>query len=517
LVNYVSQPARAAFVEVGGETKIFTTSRYNNWLGVFDIPDADFNTGPYLWGFQHGGGVVWFGQRFADTDDHLVAGANNGVVLFNKDEKLINLQGASTANRWQQMSAVMASDYTTGWLPGDVKAALLASIDQAPLIAGVVAQDDFDDGIDGWSATASFNSIVSANAGKLRVQSQPDQNYAFAYRSFTGLEVGAAYQFSIDVQINAKAALLYLGYPGSAVAYRGSVTIGEGVQTVNFIARHSTLNVQPGAYLPDADVEFDNLVVARADHDRSVNNGHLVANGTITRSPVADGAELVGYAGGGSNYLSRDFAGAYTGHSSFTLIGWYFGGTAGFWDWHETVGGGSSAAHLDTYMDPTTKNFRLVWQNRASIILQGDGPSIEGRWVQIALCFTGSGGLQFYQDGRVNKTYTTVPSAALHELRILPAGGSRMALLRLTETTPTAGQIAKIYEDERRLFMPGAQCTLYGTSDAVTALAHDPKSNLLHVGTGQGRSVFDGLQRVAHTETPVTTAIAAAGGLIVEE
>ena len=51
----------------------------------------------------------------------------------------------------------------------------------------------------------------------------------------------------------------------------------------------------------------------------------------------------------------------------------------------------------------------------------------------------------------------------------------------------------------------------------MTALAHDSKTNLLHVGTSQGRSVFDGLVRVAYTETPVGAAISAVNGLIVEE
>ena len=43
------------------------------------------------------------------------------------------------------------------------------------------------------------------------------------------------------------------------------------------------------------------------------------------------------------------------------------------------------------------------------------------------------------------------------------------------------------------------------------------KTNLLHVGTSAGRSTFDGLQRVANTETPVTTAISAVNGLIAEQ
>jgi hypothetical protein len=92
-----------------------------------------------------------------------------------------------------------------------------------------------------------------------------------------------------------------------------------------------------------------------------------------------------------------------------------------------------------------------------------------------------------------------------------------LALWRVSATAPTADQVAKIYEDERHLFQPGAACTLFGTSDAVTALAYDPKTSLLHVGTSQGRSVFDGLVRVANTEIPVTTAISAVGGMIAEQ
>jgi hypothetical protein len=90
------------------------------------------------------------------------------------------------------------------------------------------------------------------------------------------------------------------------------------------------------------------------------------------------------------------------------------------------------------------------------------------------------------------------------------------ALIRLTETAPSADQLAKIEYDERALFEHGAACTLYGDSDAVTALAHDKVTNLLQVGTSAGRSVFDGLRRVAHTTQPVGNAIAAHNGLIIE-
>jgi hypothetical protein len=143
-------------------------------------------------------------------------------------------------------------------------------------------------------------------------------------------------------------------------------------------------------------------------------------------------------------------------------------------------------------------------------------------------CFVRTAGVGFiYLNGNlavsgawtanVNDVGATVAIGGYWNNNLLIAGAPPLALWRISATVPTPNQIAKIYEDERKLFIPGAQCTLYGTSDAVTALEHDPKTNLLHVGTSQGRSVFDGLQRVANTETPVGTAISAVNGLIVEE
>ena len=67
------------------------------------------------------------------------------------------------------------------------------------------------------------------------------------------------------------------------------------------------------------------------------------------------------------------------------------------------------------------------------------------------------------------------------------------------------------------LFTEGSQATLYGSSDAVTALAHDDVTDLLHVGTSAGRSVFQGLRRVENTTDAVGAAISANNGLVVEE
>ena len=82
---------------------------------------------------------------------------------------------------------------------------------------------------------------------------------------------------------------------------------------------------------------------------------------------------------------------------------------------------------------------------------------------------------------------------------------------------PTANQLARIEADEYRLFEDNAACTIYGGSSDIKALYRDKQTGLWHVGTSAGRSVFQGLARVANTTTPVTTAIGAASGMIAEQ
>jgi len=318
LVNYVTAPLWVAFVDVGGVTKIFTTSRYENFVNIFDIPSANFNTGNFWPNFSIAG--LSYARRFSDGKDRLNIGAHNGVVQYLKDAKLTNLNNTS-AGFGIPVTSYITTGYNTGWMPGNIKGAFLADTDDTDLVGGT-------------------------------------------------------------------------------------------------------------------------------DADRSVNANPLTVNGTITRTPVATGADLVGYSGfSETNYLEGTDA---TYADTLYALGWEQ--TAGVWEFKHGV---VSAAPID-------------------------GLTITGTTLKIA-------------------------------------GTKPKALVRVTATTPSTAQLAKIQADERFLFQADAACTLYGASDAVTALAHDPDTGLLHVGTSAGRSVFQGLRRVSNTTTAVGTAISASNGLVVEE
>ena len=107
----------------------------------------------------------------------------------------------------------------------------------------------------------------------------------------------------------------------------------------------------------------------------------------------------------------------------------------------------------------------------------------------------------------VGQNYTHTSSAAT----------GQMALWKFSHSDISIEQVKKIYFEERKLFAQNAKCTLYGTSDAVTGLAYDDKTNIIHVGTSAGRSEFQGIQRINNTTTAVTTAISASNGFVAEQ
>ena len=98
-----------------------------------------------------------------------------------------------------------------------------------------------------------------------------------------------------------------------------------------------------------------------------------------------------------------------------------------------------------------------------------------------------------------------------------PEAGLELALFRISGSAPSPEQIKKMYEDEKVLFQENSKATLYGSSDAVIALAYDDDTDLLHVGTSSGRSDFQGLRRINNTTTAVTTAITAQNEFIIEQ
>ena len=412
----------------------------------------------------------------------------------------------------KQLQANAANDFTSGWLVGATRGAWLASVSNvAPSGAEMVVNGGFDADTD-WSKGAGWS--ISGGAASADGTQTSNSNLQQTLSPVAGKT------YAIRVNVLAR------GGGASAYFYWGTTSLPNITEAGEYTFYYTWNGGSPTLYFTvnaGVTVTIDDISIVEADADRYTANKGLIVNGTITRSPVADGAELVGYSGfSAANYLEQPYNSALNfGTGDFCVMGWVrqIAGSAGYILERRLPDG--TGNYIRLYLDGNT--VPVFGTNGRTLV--GSRPCGLNQWAHVC-CLREGTDMAIYVNGVLDTTVTgqfdvTSVGAVLRFGRAVNVSALQLfgdlALWRISATAPSADQISKIYEDERKLFMPGAQCTLYGTSDAVNALAHDPKTNLLHVGTSQGRSVFEGLRRVANTETPVTTAISAVNGLIVEE
>ena len=287
---------------------------------------------------------------------------------------------------------------------------------------------------------------------------------------------------------------------------------------------------------------YDNIYVNIAVRDRSNRDRGIAAYGTVNVNPVATGAELVAYGPfSGSNFLRQP------PNSNMNI------GTGDAYEmiWYKTSTGSGTmmlisyegdANGTGAYGKPfniryesgvvrgwASHNGFSTYDDVSHGISTADGAWHCAAWVKRGQVF------ELYVDGEfIGSDTGAVGSNALSDSNSELVIGARkrgksltdtheehfdgyLALARIGKTAPTAEQIKRIYNDEKYLFSENAKCTLYGTSDEVTALAYDDSIDVLHVGTSSGRSEFQGLTRINNTTTAVTTKISASNGLVAEQ
>jgi hypothetical protein len=273
---------------------------------------------------------------------------------------------------------------------------------------------------------------------------------------------------------------------------------------------------------------IDNVYFQLADSDRTTYANGLEIYGSLTKTPVAAGADLVGYSGfTANNYLFQPYnSGLDFGTGDFSIITWLNPNNAG------SLGG----IHLvfntaATGLTGTAFGILGGSSGRIDLVIGGvqraNENIIDYRDVWQHLVVTRRSGVFYvYVNGILKITDTNIVNLTGVITQLYIGGywysgnytttNSKFALLRISAAAPTADQILKMYNDEKLLFQENAKATLYGTSDSVTALAYDDSTKLLHAGTASGRSVFQGLRRVENTTTAVSAAISAADGLVAE-
>jgi hypothetical protein len=431
---------------------------------------------------------------------------------------------SSKATNADGLFSNITSSYNTGWMNGDIKLATLSDTDDTDVTGSeLVTNGTFDTDTSGW--TAYNSSTLSIDTNRLKaVNATTASGATQAISTIVGkiytvsarLVQGTAYPvFNVGTTIGtSNLGQIYLGV---ADGY-GSITFTATTTTTYLYARVNS--DASGAY-----AYWDNISVRLAEPDRSVNGNGLQVFGTVTKTPVNSGADLVAYSGfSSSNYLEQPYNSDLDfGTGDFCIMGWIKepANSVG-----ETVfvRSNTSGEYISIYI-VTDGRLQAVAYSTNNTIVYSSNALDDSVWHHICVVRT-SGGIAIYIDGKFNNTtsisgdgdFTNVGATTKFGYQ---SGSSALtgslALWRISATAPSAEQIAKIYEDEKVLFQENAKAVLYGASDAVTALAYDDDTNLLHVGTSAGRSVFQGLRRVDNTTSAVGAAISASNGLVAED
>ena len=389
----------------------------------------------------------------------------------------------------------------------------------------LVENGTFDAGTTGWTATNATLSVVS---GKLRVTVTSDGT-GYATQQINTV-IGQKYLLSLEVtDLSAQDAGVAVGTTDGGEEIISSLSAVDGKVSTVFTATTTTTYIKPRVSFTAGEFsDFDNISVRPAVEDRSVNNNGLQVHGQLTKTAVATGSDLVAWSGWSStSYLEQPYNSDLDFTGDFVIMGWVRSLTDNPATLISRGDGVASIPRFSLSLNNSTGYLNMFFNDGStSQVVTGTSDLTTNTWRQVAFVRTATTA-DLYVDGALHKSDALIANGTFtgstQKLRLginyndgAPISGS-LALWRISGTAPTAEQIAQIYEDEKVLFQDGAQATLYGSSDAVTALAYDSDTELLSVGTSAGRSDFKGLRRVNNTTTAVTTAISASNAMIVEQ
>jgi hypothetical protein len=476
-----------------------------------------------------GGGI--FGNEFATIKDGFSIGydGNGGYTGLN----LINYD----PNPNSGLFAYIKSNFNTGWMHGDIKGAWLSDTSTASVTGTeLITNGTFDSNTTGWTANTSTNTWSS---GTMQITRSGGSGQT-TYQAFTTV-AGQRYVATAQVNSSGSRGDMYAvngtGWAGTTLGGALGTSGQTRTLTVTFVATSTSTTL---GFIIDANgtsIVVDNVSVRLAEADRSVNSNGLQVFGTITKSVVATGANLVGYSGFNAfNNLVQPYnSNLNFGTGDFSVIAWIKKITLSTNHYVFDRGDGSTDNDRFGYIVDNagtlfffaanssgvfttvqsggglfvgSNNWRMIHAVRRSGItyLGLDGVDLFSSVALSGFNITGSGDEKLVV-GQYNNTTTFPVDYAMDNI----------SLLRISASAPSPDQIRKIYNDEKALFQPNSQCTLYGSSDNVVAIAYDDTNSTLLVGTSSGRSDFRGLERINNTTTAVTTAISASNGLIAEQ
>jgi hypothetical protein len=528
-------PNNDLLVSVNNVSSTFAQEVYANYQNTISA----VSTRRYFFSAYGSSSALALNLRVQEGQAQHVKYMNNNTIaiplsndIFGSSAGGLQLVAENVNDPDRGMTCMLNTSFSSGWMVGAIKGAWLSSASSGSITAptNLITNGTFTSNVTGWAGTG-----LTWDSANGRAQITNTTLYGGINQTFSVVK-GKSYYYAALVTCSVAGQNIRIQIAGIGLLNPTQGELNTATTATIYGWFHAnvngsiTLQIIPYGGNYASTFYVDNVVVYELEADRSINGRGLQTFGSITKTPVATGADLVAYSGFTDNdYLLQPYNSSIDLSTNFTISGWYrTTDTAGVYRglfYKNTQG--SLGDGIQILMNPSNQVYGYVYGTPDDATVADTIATNDGNWHNVV--FTRSGNLiTLYIDGNSKGTSsanmgTLTNTNSVTSIGVYSASNSgyywrgSLALWRVSSTAASAEQIVKMYNDEKYLFQDGAKATLYGSSDSVTALAYDEDTQLLHAGTSSGRSVFRGLRRVDNTTTAVGAAISAANGLVAED
>lgn len=204
----------------------------------------------------------------------------------------------------------LTNTYNTGHQIGDIRRTYLSDVDIRNISGTDLIQNGtFDTDTTGW--TSVYSSILTSTNGRLRI-TRNGVAYPGAVSSGMTTSIGKTYYVKFQFYTPGGDAVFYISNQGNGTSGLTEIARPNTNNTTyeySFTATSTTTYIVFWISSNASYVEFDDIEVKDFHTDRSYKAKKAFISGTLTKSPVATNAQLVGYSGfSTTNYLREPYS-----------------------------------------------------------------------------------------------------------------------------------------------------------------------------------------------------------------
>lgn len=534
-------------VGISGDYVYFATDNTtsNKYILVFPVTSALSASLYTSTTYQHYTGAIADSWLSTKTPLHY-GGVNSQVQDIAKNaiasNRSLTLLQPNTTNWGQGLHATITKDFNSGYQFGDIRGAWLCqgaaeTLTSTDLVTG--DSSTFTTGIGDWSITNPYltgDSSIAALSGKLEVTALGLSSSIAASASLAlTCVVGKTYTVRADLERLTGRGSPNLWVYGNSSAAVSQLTVATVTTTYTFVATEITqiLILYEGNVSETAGLAFraDNITCKLAEPDVSYKNNALTIVGSIVKSPVNTGCDLMGYSGfSASGYFIQAYNSALDyGVQAFSIRFWLKCVATVNKELIFARDSVVTAQRFKLEISATTSVLSFTVSDNTTTRTATSTDAIDDDvWHFYECIYDGAGGVYIYRDG-ISTAFASATGSTLLTLNnssaifvvgasvtaTNPLASGTLALFHISGGAPTTAQIKSVYEKEKRNFVPGTKCLLPGTSNDVKSLDYDAPTDTYHYVTGDYYGAHKGLVRV-DSAAGVYTSISASNGAIIK-